>query len=228
MKRSIISFLLPFVCAAALFLSCPTDSNTNEDTSGNGKTFTVSVSADGGAKYLSLTTGQEALGDLTKSNAWDIGFQRSRRIYTNSGDTAEKLGSGGQGEVWYTDKLVFDEVTGKDDAVTDDTSLLSGYTTDVRRWVRSMSTDEFCLNVIGFVGYENETQSGAGDTITNPLSNFQYNKKQFYNSKSYDPSNRVYIIKHGDGKNYSKIQITEYESNTSAKSDTYVVRYANF
>ncbi|MDR3114840.1 MAG: HmuY family protein [Treponema sp.] len=55
-----------------------------------------------------------------------------------------------------------------------------------------------------------------------------HNKKQFYKSKSYDPSNRVYIIKHGDGEKYSKIQITDYESNTSEKSDTYVIKYATF
>jgi hypothetical protein len=208
-----------------LFLACSTDDQAGNDGEG---TLTFSVSVDSGPQYFSLTTGELVTGDGIKSNRWDIGFQRSRLIYTNSGDTALKLGSEGQGEVWYTEKFAFDEVTSKDDAVTNDITLLSGYTTDVKRWIKSMTTDEVCVNVIGYVGYENENESGSGDDVTKPLAGFQYNKRQFYKSKAYDPSNRVYIIKHGDGEKYSKIQITEYESNTSEKSDTYVIKYANF
>ncbi|MDR0722970.1 MAG: HmuY family protein [Treponema sp.] len=225
MKRSIISFLLVFGCTAVLFLSCPTDSEHHQDGEG---TLTFTVSTGSGPKYFSLATGEEISGDNIKTNTWDIGFQRSRLIYTNSGATAAKLGSGGQGGVWYTEKFVFDDVSSPDDGVTNDSTLLAGYTTDVSRWIRSMSLDEVCVNVIGYVGYANETETGAGETRENPLAGFQYNKKQFYKSKSYDPSERVYIIKHGDGTTYSKIQITEYESNTSEKSDTYVIKYANF
>ncbi|MDR1302261.1 MAG: HmuY family protein [Treponema sp.] len=225
MKRSIISFLLVFGCTAMLLLACSPDSD-NQDTGGEG-TITFSVSTDSGPLYYSLTTGEPVTGDEIKSTKWDIGFQRSRLIYTNSGDTATKLGSGGQGGVWYTEKFAFDEVT-QDDAVTDDATLLNRYTTDVKRWIRSMSLEEVCVNVIGYVGYGNETETGAGDDDQKPLASFQYNKKQFYKSKSYDPSKRVYIIKHGDGATYSKIQILEYESNTSEKSDTYVIKYAHF
>ena len=222
MKYSTISFLLIVGCT--LFFACPADSDRS-DGEGN---LTISVSTGSGPKYFSLTTGEEITGDNIKTTAWDIGFQRSRLIYTNSGATAAKLDSHGQGAVWYTEQFVFDDVTSPDDAVTNDTTLLKGYTTDVSRWIKSMTIDEVCVNVIGYVGYENETQNGAGDSRETPLASFQYNKKQFYKSKSYDPSNRVYIIKHGDGVTYSKIQITEYESNTSEKSDTYVIKYANF
>jgi hypothetical protein len=208
-----------------LFLTCSPDSD-NQDEDGDG-TIKISVSTDSGPRYYSLTTGEAVTEDEINSTKWDIGFQRSRLIYTNSGDTAAKLDSGGQGGVWYTEKFAFDEVT-QDDAVTDDTTLLNRYTTDVKRWIRSMTTDEVCVNVIGYVGYENETENGAGDNVEKPLASFQYNKKQFYKSKSYDPSKRVYIIKHGDGKTYSKLQILEYESNTSEKSDTYIIKYAHF
>jgi hypothetical protein len=125
-------------------------------------------------------------------------------------------------------KFVFDEVSSPDDAVTNDPTVLKGYTTDVSRWIQSMSLDEVRINVIGYVGYANEAENGSGESREPPLASFQYNKKQFYKSKNYDPSKRVYIIKHGDGTKYSKIQTTEYESNTSEKSDTYCVKYTNF
>jgi hypothetical protein len=101
------------------------------------------------------------------------------------------------------------------------TGLLTGYTTDVTRWIKSMTTDEVCVNVMG---YANETQTGAGETREEAPADFQYDKKQFFTSKSYDPGNRVYIIKHADGERYSKIQTSEYERNTSEKSDTYVIK----
>jgi hypothetical protein len=223
------SVLLVVGCVAALFLSCPADSDNSDPSGGEEKTLTFSVSTESGTKYFSLTTGEEVTGTAgIASPAWDIGFQRSRLIYTNSGATASDLDSGGQGGVWYTDKTTFEEVTSKDDAVKNDTTLLKDYTTDVKKWIKSMTTDEVKVNVIGYVGYENENTSGAGDTQESALAGFKYNKKQFYASKSYDPSYQVYIIRHGDGTHYSKIQITEYESNTSEKSDTYVIQYANF
>ncbi|MDR2397489.1 MAG: HmuY family protein, partial [Spirochaetaceae bacterium] len=224
MKPNFRSFLLILGCIALLFLSCPTESDSHDEKS-SGATLTITVSTGSGAKYFSLITGEEIQTNQINTPTWDIGFQRSRLIYTNSGATATKLESHGQGAVWYTEKFVFDEVTSLSDAVTDDPTLLKGYSADVKRWIQSMSLDEVCVNVIGYVGYENEDLPGAGESREKPLKGFQYNKKQFYRSKSYDPSNRVYIIKHGDGKGYSKIQITEYESNPSEKSDTYVIRY---
>ncbi|MDR3114839.1 MAG: HmuY family protein [Treponema sp.] len=174
MKRSIIAVLLIFGCIAALFIACPADQDDNPDRGDGAETLTFSVSTESGAKYFSLTTGEEVSGEAIKSKAWDIGFQRSRLIYTNSGDTAAEFESGGQGEVWYTEQFVFDDVTSKDDAVTDDTSLLKGYTTDVKRWIKSMTTDNVCVNVMGYVGYANETENGAGGTLGTALADFQY------------------------------------------------------
>jgi hypothetical protein len=207
--------------ALALFIACSPDGGGPGDLDG----ITVVVSLGSGPKYFSLTTGQEVTGGAINTTAWDIGFQRSRRVYTNGGDTAAALGSGGVGEVWYTEKFNFDEASFAD-AVTGDTTLLKDNTTDRKRFIYSMSSiDEISLNVIGFVGYSNENETNS---YGNPWKTFQYNKKQFYASRSFDPSKRVYIIKHGDGAGYSKIQITDYESNSAVGSDTYIIRYENF
>jgi hypothetical protein len=204
-----------------LFIACPSDGGDNEDSDG----IIVVVSLDSGPKYFSLTTGKEVVGEAVHTDAWDIGFQRSRRVYTNGGDTAAALSSGGVGAVWYTEKFNFDEASFAD-AVTDDTTLLKDYTVDRKRWIYSMSsTDSISLNVIGFVGYSNESEVNSYET---PWKTFQYNKKQFYASRSFDPSKRVYFIKHGDGAGYSKIQIPDYESNSAVGSDTYIIRCENF
>jgi hypothetical protein len=87
------------------------------------------------------------------------------------------------------------------------------------------TTSENTLNVINFAGY------GQGEgTAASPFKTLQYDQKQFYirgASSSYPVTNVVYIVKHGDGTHYSKIQVTEYEFNSSATSDGFVVKFEN-
>jgi hypothetical protein len=173
-----------------------------------------------------LSTGEEVTeNSAIASKAWDIGFQRTRTILTNSGDTARALSSGGQGNVRYTNKTVFAEVV-QSDAVTPDIEL-EEYIMDCHRDVTVMSaTSQYTLNVINFPGY----QTGTG-TKSDPFKTLEYNKKQFYSrgsASNYPVTGVVYIVKHGDGIHYSKIRVKEYEYNSSAASDTFVVEYENF
>ncbi|MDR1429462.1 MAG: HmuY family protein [Spirochaetaceae bacterium] len=195
--------------------------------------------ADGTVDY-SLSTGQQITepGDIA-SDAWDIALMRStniwRMIQTNSGDTAADLGSGGSGGVWYTEKFDLGDVE-IDDKVDPAEGILAPYTTDQKKTVDVMGDLRVLnLNVMTFVGYANENE--ADGSPAQPFSGtpehempYLYNKKQFYRSPGGMPPGfvatyRVYIIRHGDGIHYSKVQIY-YKAGTG--TDEYLVQYLNF
>jgi hypothetical protein len=222
MKRVSMVFVCLLSVFTALFLGgCDNNQgteNTSQETEG-----TITVTVQGDEKfYFSLTTGKEVTGDTIKTQNWDIGFQRPRTILTNSGATATTLPSGGNGMVWHTEKTDFDDVTQADAVKTGD---LSAYFMDTSKWFNSMSTDQnITYNVINFTGYS----SGSG-TKEDPFKSAQYNQKQFYvrgEASSYPVTKVVYIVQHGDGVHFSKIQVSGYEYGSS--SDTYVVKYKNF
>jgi hypothetical protein len=208
------------VFIAVVFLGCD---HSGASVSGGEGTITLTV-GEGEKYYYSLTTGEEVTGNDIKTNKWDIGFQRDRTILTNSGVTASELGSGGKGSVWYTEKTDFDAVT-PDDAVKD--GSLTKYFADIKGWFYSMSSNkETTFNVINYCGYE----SGDG-TSSDPFKTAKYDQKQFYkreSSSNYPVTNVVYIIQHGDGKSYSKIQVSQYEYASSDATDTYVLKYEKF
>ena len=194
--------------------------NNNQETedTGQGSEGTITVTVNEGDKfYYSLTTGEKVTGANTKE--WDIGFQRPRTILTNSGDTATELESSGNGTVWHTGKTDFDVVT-LNDAVK--TGPLATYFTDTKKYFFSMSTkQQVTYNVMNYSGFS----EGTG-TEADPFKTASYNQEQFYiraSSSSYPVANAVYIVRHGDGNSYSKIQVSQYEYATS--SDTYVVKY---
>ncbi|MDR1362787.1 MAG: HmuY family protein, partial [Spirochaetaceae bacterium] len=194
-----IIWLLP-VLTVLFFISCEHNSRAG----GGGGEGTITVTAEeGDHKYFSLTSGKQV--SDPKTDGWDIGFQRPRSIVTNGGDTAATLASGGKGMVWYTDKTDFDAVA-LSDAVK--TGPLSDYFADKLKWIYSMSTNQHnTLNVINFTGYD----AGSG-TEADPFKTFKYDQKQFYTSGSgYPVTNMVYIVQHGDGVHYSKIQVSRYE-----------------
>jgi hypothetical protein len=195
----------------------------------------ATVPFDGGTFYYSLSTGQEITGDGIASDAWDIAFTRGengglmRTILTNSGVTASALGSNGQGGVWYTDKFDLDDAGMGDKAAE---GVLADYTTDQTRWVQVMSPPATSrpLNIMTYVGYQNEEDVDGSEE--HPLSGteeasmpYLYDKKQFYRMLgfTFPSTGQVYIIRHGDGEHYSKIQI-EY---TNGDGDEYDVQYLN-
>jgi hypothetical protein len=238
---------LALACAVSLFSGCSMGGG-DPNYGGEEKNLTAAVSA--GVKYYSLSTGEEVTdpADIA-SNKWDIAFSRTRLVLTNSGDTAESLSSGGDGGVWYTDKTVLADVALGDQINPEGTDydILKDYTTDKLRYTRIDMTpgtlgtpSQLTLNVMSYVGYRNEaTAAGTqADPFTstdpdNPMP-YLYNKKEYYTGSTGMPpvfgnTNQVYIIRHGDGAHYSKIQITyEYISLPTPASDTWGIAYQNF
>jgi hypothetical protein len=239
--------VLALACAVSLFLACSTGGG-DPNLGGTEKTLPgVSLSSVDGTKYYSLSTGEEITGEDINTDKWDIAFSRTRLILTNSGDTAEALSSGGKGGVWYTDKTVLSNVAFGEQQGDDD-PILKTYTTDKVRYT-SMDMGggpvktKLTLNIMSYVGYRNEdTAAGTEDdpfTSTDPenANPYMYNKKEYYASSGMPPvmtgTDQVYIICHGDGEHYSKIQIAyEYiganaDEGTPAK-DAWGIRYQNF
>jgi hypothetical protein len=224
---------LALACAIPLFLGCPAEEN-EPNLGGELKDLpAVSLGSNetNPVRYFSLSTGEEVTGADIQSDKWDIAFTRTRLIYTNSGDTATALGSGGKGGVWYTDKGVLSEVS-SDDKVGEDDPILKNYLTDKTRYIKGMGAAAATrINVMSYVGYDNEADKN-GLTAENCFEGYSYNKKQYYKSIAgqmgqYSSAGieQVYIIRHGDGEHYSKIKI-DYEYKDS--KDNWAVSYQNF
>jgi hypothetical protein len=191
--------------------------------------FGVSVTAGEGPKYYSLSTGKEVTGDDINTTAWDIGFERTRQIKTNSGSTAEVLGSGGNGRVWYTDIFGddFDKVTFED---RKDPEIPDGYdlSVDSLAWVNSSPVPVFStINVMCYFGYS----GGDGRSSDTKYAGWTYSKaKSFLGpedaaSNTYPASKRVFIVRHGDGKHHTKVQIAGYGSLSNTRTDNFEVKF---
>jgi hypothetical protein len=128
--------------------------------------------------------------------------------------------------VWFTGSTDFDAVTRRGDAVTGAAldAEYAPYTADVYRYTMVMAAEPVkqILNVTSYAGYR------TGDGLT-PASRFEYNtpdmsnmagfipylfnKRQAYRMAgmppNYTPTMQVYIVRHGDGRTYSKVQLSE-------------------
>jgi hypothetical protein len=205
-----------------------------EGTAQEAKELDIEVSGGAGGTgpaYYSLKTGQRVADPASRD--WDIGFERPRLIYTNSGETAAALGSGGRGGVWHTEKTDFAGVSPAD-AVKGD-PLYGPYNTDTTRWIDGAMLKPAAsrrINVLTFTGYSNEGKKDGKTKAASFSASFSYNKRQFYSARGMPPSysltGRVYIIRHGDGTGESKIRIQTYESQSREDADRYVLVYQNF
>jgi hypothetical protein len=228
-----------FILLLALcFTACPVEV-PEED----GLTVKLRIYGDDGTKYFSFGTGEEITGAGVQSQSWDIALEAhdgSFFVLTNSGASAERAGSGGNGAVWYTESTEFNKVT-LDSRVTENLGVLETYTTDKKRYAMVMSTAaEEYLNVMTYLGYpDSDKPESNGETLETHFKRkepdqsgmasyvpYLFNQKQFFSMKgmppNYTPAYRVYIVRHGDGAGYSKLQITdvylEYDSKTMANS----------
>jgi hypothetical protein len=195
-------------------------------------------------KYFSLATGEQITDAASiAGQTWDLALEAhdaSFFVLTNSGASAERAGSHGAGAVWHTEIFDFDKA-GTADAVTDPGGVLAGYTTDQKRYAMVMSgAAEEHLNVMTYLGYPDsdkpESNGLAPETYfkrkepdqTGMASYVPYlfNQKQFFAMRgmppNYTPTYRVYIVRHGNGIDYSKVQVSdvylEYNSKDLGKS----------
>jgi hypothetical protein len=220
------------VLTAALCLvfgSCETEAG--EEEAFDGLVLTLAYDGSDGEYFYSLTDGTEITGPAgMASTAWDISVEahdNSFFILTNSGVTAMWYGTGGQGGVWFTDSKNFNAVTSAGQRVIPGSeSEYAPYTEDVTRYAIVMGGTPVkeTLNVITYLGYNNDDEEGAGLTSTKPFTPYpmvdrntyvpyDFTKKQAYSMlgmpPSYTPTNQVYIVKHGDGQGYSKLQLAD-------------------
>jgi hypothetical protein len=230
------------LCAALFFAGCSTDPEDEEPNyGGEEKTLPgISLATADGVKYYSLSTGTEVTGADINTNKWDIAFSRTRLIYTNSGASAK---GGGNGGVWHTEKTDLGAVSygeQKEFKVGD-----VSHNVDVAEYLYTgmgpAPTAKTNLNVMSYVGYgvgDGSTNDITGYTISSgdysnypangPLSDYEYDQHQYYDSVGmgvFEDTNEVYIIRHGDGTHYSKIQIVYEYANPM---DQWLVTYQNF
>jgi hypothetical protein len=211
-----------FAAAALFFAGCSDSGDDDSDFDGS---FVISVPA-GQTKYFSFAAGLNKEVTATNNQNWDIAFTQGRVILTNSGDTATDTGSGGQGGVWYTGQTEFGSVTSAAGA-----DFSGTYAKDTKRYVNAsasvsfpegqgMPTTQNNLNVMTYIGYGFGTGDGDGSTYGTdgkaPFASYQYDADAFYKQGeqmgSYAMTRKVYIIRHGTGSGYTKIQITAMES----------------
>jgi hypothetical protein len=229
MKKTALFYL--FILGGCLFFALSGCKNEADDGDEGGTELTITAIENGEPEYYSLSTGQKVTGAEIAGPGWDIAFGYNRMIYTNSGDTAVKTGSGGQGGVWASDSTRFSGVKSPDGA--DFTLPLA---TDATRWTQPAAEmgdplpNE--LNVISYAGYSR----GTGESVDDPLTGYQYNAQQYYKADLstmppvFSLTLRVYIIRHGDGEHYSKVQITSMDSLASTRGNRriFIIRYENF
>jgi hypothetical protein len=243
-KRTTIFLAAGAVLWALVFSACPTEAAEETVTTPDpvitltgGKGELELVISDGGLYCLDFAAGAEVTS--SKSPDWDVAFYPTRQILTNSGYTAVEYRTGGKGSIWHTEKIEFDDVV-LGDAVKDD-PVYGKYNKDVLRYALGMagynSKLERNMNVMTYAGYPNEDDPPHHDGTTAEkkfMPFYLYNKRAFYEATvgamppDFRVTNRVYIIQHGDGEHWSKFQVTKFERDSNAHTDTYKVIWENF
>jgi hypothetical protein len=160
-------------------------------------------------------------------------------VLTNSGITAAELGTtaaSGAGGVWFTGSTDFGAVTtAAQRVIPAASSEYEPYTVDAERWAMVMAAEPVgqTLNVITYLGYPTGAgeghppeSDGSGLSQANCFRRttpdmgqmasyipYLFDKKQAYTMKgmppNYTPTKQVYIVRHGDGARYSKLQLSE-------------------
>jgi hypothetical protein len=205
------------------FTACPVD--PEDDTGGGLIELSLPIDGSGGRRYYDLSTGTELSPAGTN---WDLALEAHDNTFfvlTNSGVTAAETSSGGLGGVWFTNETDFGAVTTASQRVIPDAgNEYAAYTEDVTRWVIVMAAAPVrqILNVITYLGYPSgdglavETYFNRKEPDQSGMASFvpyDFNKKQAYTMRgmppSYTPTKQVYVVRHRDGEQYSKVQVSE-------------------
>lgn len=197
-KINQIAAAMFMVAATAMFAACAPSVRTHQ----------IQV-PEGDTVFFSLTTGRPVAGAHVD---WDLAFGASGTIYTNSGSSATTFGGKGQGGAWALGIRDIATVRPQDISAAD---YEKAATADVRLWVQVFYEGEpwepaelRTLNSFMYLGY----RGGAG-TEADPLrDNMDYNSSNYYSysmgSHGTDLTGQVYLVRHGDGQQFSLVQIT--------------------
>jgi hypothetical protein len=228
MKTKAIAFPLLAGFALVLLAGCDADGSRTSTPSEDSEIIEVESNE---TKYFSLDPFKEVTGSDTGSTKWDIAFKPGRVIETNSGSTANTLGSGGKGGVWYTEKFDI-AATALGDRET--TGNFASWSTDTLQYVAGQmgTVSHQTVNVMNHFAWS----SGDGTSANTKFTGAQYNSggaKAFISATpskmppDFTVTERVYIIKRGSGgNNYHRIQITGYSSVSG--TDTYTLNHLKF
>lgn len=211
LMMSLLVLLFLFSC------NMETDDNNKDEKKENPvNEYTIRVVRPG-VKYFSLSAGQELDGEAAVSTKdWDLRFSAGSAILTNSGSTAESVKSGGKGGVVFLNTTDFNVKVNAGDYKFD-----KEFETDKNPFVTGMGgASATNHNVMSFPGYS------AGDgTEASPFTTVDFSKSAFFSYAGMPPvfemNNRVYLVRHGNGTDFSKVQITsmEYFSGDDGKTN---------
>jgi hypothetical protein len=248
------SLLVLLGCAFLLFTGCPVDGADLAEGLGARTALDdppevfiiedLTLEIEGDPVYYNLATGQE----VPVTGFWDFGVEYQWGeaalkgsglvfFYTRSGVSA--LGTGG---VWFTNKTDFEDVE-FDDRVTDFTGIYAEYApyvTDVNRYAYGMGGEVYdtpmnMMTYFGFPGGDGLTEETAFtvNPFVPPIETYKFydfDKKAAYTDTggmppNLAPTNQVYIIQHGRGAVYSKLQVTEFALNPVDLSYTMTIQF---
>lgn len=217
-----------YVLSAVLlmvFFSCASFEDDNEpsdkgDKVSEVKTLDIITKSNDDAVYFSFSAGIVENAEPA-SIVWDIRFPGDdNKFTTNGGDTALSYGSQGKTAVEFTGSDDFENA-----AIDYRTLTFEGeFKSDKNVWWHAMGAKNGSLNIMTFYGYE----TGNGQTEETRYTTIANNKIAYCDSLSkgaFKITNRVYIIRHADGKKYSKFQVTGYEKVGDTR--VYQIKYQN-
>ena len=207
-KRSKYPVLISLLAAVAMFfMACDSD-DSGDSPSGTEKLITAAkVKSSSGSTtydyiYFSFETGDDVGAANSATTDWDLRFTAGTSILTNSGETATDLGSGGLGGAAYTGSTDFS-------ADVDVDSLT--FETDTKPWIDGHSVARTLTSVICFSGYA----TGDGLSDSTPYATADWSAYGFYQYDGMPPvytmTDRVYVVKIGDGSGYAKFQVLSME-----------------
>jgi hypothetical protein len=201
------------------------------------KHFTDQSTSGASYNYYSLSTGKAVTDPDTE--AWDIAFGYDpQAVFTNSGDSA--TASGGSGGVYYSGKTDLSAVSSYDaskiggsDEWSQDRSVAQDMVYGDTSSPTTYKSSTLVLNTITELYYQLGGTGESGDaytaylgtdgTSTAPWTQATSAYDSFDGSTTYSVTNRVYVVKSGDGTKYYKVQITSLTRDGSVRSR--IVKY---
>jgi len=223
-------FLIPVVLATILVLTGCDQATSTGSTAATSTTKSLTVTSTSAYTYWDLSTGTEVTDPATQD--WDIAFSYATQgILTNSGATATTQASSGAGGVWYAGTTDFDTVTSTSGAdFTEDFAVDTSVSVSTASQLGTSTVSTIVLNQMTKLDYTSGDGS-ADDPFTNDASAGVYDGEAYYAyNQGVSASGEVYIVRHGDGTSFSKLQITSLTTSQtgSTTSRVRVIKYANF